>query len=462
MWQKVHHMIGKPKPEKSNTPSQDIGELSLGTVVAFTEHAPRELVGMRAQVSAIRTYRFAAETTLTYVVTLTNGARYFISVAYDDEGAYLGIMRELSSAEQRHWFDPDALSFFTEPSTAKTLRCRADMHQEGEWAAERYKKSVDFLVGNVSEGRQSPTEMGRKPRRVEYSMLLDESGERAIEIEVYPEHGNVRLFATRYCPEACVMVLPEDADFDMDTPLPLTDIVQAEGPDATNSEAAIVIPMPGNAAQQEGARHQTSDGGNEGKTEDDHVLDALAEAIQKLNQGVESATPEERAFPVDDEDEPALFADDVSAYLQEKSVSSSPKPDFQRLSEIQQEISNQTVADLREKEVPAGPIPAFLLEPREEPDDLLHEILQPDAMQLRIDSRAAYRMLHRAIKARRPMKEMIRETLGLAPSARDDVIFELPLTQRERQALAIHFQIHPDKHEELEARIVQEITKRLS
>ena len=450
MWKKVNNIIGKPSTAVPAN-KRSVNDLNLGSVIEFTRNAPANLAGMRAQVSAVRTYRFAADTTLTYGITLSNGERYFLSVAYDEEGAYLGVMRELSSAEQRLWFDPDALSFFTEPSTAKTLRCRADMAQEGEWAAERYKKAVDFLVGNVSEGRQAATEMGRKPRRVEYSMLLDESGERALEIEVYPEHGNVRVFVTRYCPEDAVKLLPNGASFDVEEP-----VVEHETPQAAPTEGvAKILSMPQPVPAE---RH----------VEDDDVLGELAAAIQELNHGVEQAEASEGAQLPDMDEEPALFAEDVEAYLagETASISTRPRKDFRRLSDAEEVAAQAPVEALPEDlgvaaDEDAGPIPAFLLEPRE-PNNLLEEILQPDALQLRVDTKSAYRMLHRSIKSRKPVKEMIREILGLAPSVSDEVIFELPLTQRERQALAIHFQIRPDQPEELEARILKEITKRLS
>jgi len=386
MWRRVSQIIGA----STNSSAEDItalDSLPLGTVVQFTTQVPKPVAGKKAIINSIRTYRFSEENTLTYGITLSTGERYFLAVAKDDQGFYVGLMRELSSAEQRLWFDPDALTFFTEQSSAKTLRCRADAEKYGPWAAAKYQKTVDFLDGDVMEGRMAASDIVRKPRQVLYSMLLDESGDKAIEIEVYPEHGNIRLFATLFLPDHVLRVLPGETLSIQEEALELSDVIVEKSP-----PSAEVI-------------HLHAD-----------RLSAIAEAVE--------------------EEEPALFQAPAI-----KTEEPKPRPDFKRLTP-----SEIAAVDPAAEPEEVAPLPSFLLEPHSaEPRSLLDELLQPDALHLRCDTATAHKLLGLAIKERKPVREILREILGLRPAVRDEVIIELPLSDRETEELAMRFQLRPDR-----------------
>lgn len=431
MWRRVSEIM-KPAetPAQGQTPALD--KLPLGMVLQFSPQLPPQVAGKKGTVSGIRTYRFGEETTLTYSVTLASGERYMLAVARDEQGFYLGLMRELSSAEQRLWFDPDALSFFTEQTTAKTLKCRADLAKYGTWAAPKYVKTVDFLNGDVMEGRNSSSEIVRKPRPLQYSMLLDDTGEKALEIEVYPEHGNVRVFATLFLPEEVVEILPGETLDAEEEPIELSDILREEmNEDAVESASAEIIPI------------------------------SPAVAIK----------------PVQTAAEVPLFAEPVEAYIESHKPAPTPapqpvvqpeavrakRPDFKRLSVTEVSALSPDEATLAAAEASEGaaPIPSFLLEPHEYPRSLLEELLQPDALHLRCDTVTAQKLLNKSLTERKPVREVLREILGLSPAVRDEVIFELPLSARESEALAMHFQIRPDKDAELRQRILEEIRRKL-
>jgi hypothetical protein len=159
------------------------------------------------------------------------------------------------------------------------------------------------------------------------------------------------------------------------------------------------------------------------------------------------------------EEEPPLFAPESFApeslenSTHEYAAPKASRPDFKRLwSEPMREI---------EPEIEQAPIPAFLLTPHQPAGNLLNELLQPEALPLRLDVATAQKIINKAVSERKPVREVLRELLGLRPAMRDEVIFELPLSEQEAEELAMHFHIRPDRKGDVATRIIEEIHKKL-
>lgn len=177
-------------------PSVDLSGLKLGQTIYFNATCPLEpLSGNGAEVVAARQYRFGADIIDSFQLSVNGQKHYFLTVAEDDQGQYLSISRSLSDVEQDIWFGRDALSFFTEASSAKSIRCKADMAKESEWAAERYTKSVDWV-----EGTLAPAESPRLARSFHYNLLVNLEGDKALEIEHDDVSDENRVFITVYRP----------------------------------------------------------------------------------------------------------------------------------------------------------------------------------------------------------------------------------------------------------------------
>ena len=202
MWSQVQKLIHSGAGEAANDSSPparksalDLDAIAVGQAIHFSTHCPlKPLAGATAYVLALRHYRFGTDVLKSYQLQLGRAKHYFLTVAEDAQGQYLSLSRALSEAEQDIWFGKDALSFFMEPSSAKSIRCKADMGIEGDWAADRYLKSVDWIEGSITQAG------GGRPRGFHYNLLVNESGEKALEIEHDDLSGENRVFVTVYRP----------------------------------------------------------------------------------------------------------------------------------------------------------------------------------------------------------------------------------------------------------------------
>lgn len=185
--------------------------LQVGKVVRFAASCPlKPLTSAHATVIAVRYYRFGDDMMKSYQLQVGEHKNYHLTVAEDDQGQYLSLSRALNDSEQDRWFGRDALSFFTEPSSARSIRCKADLMIDGDWAAARYSKTVDWVEGSVA-----PAEAARLARAFHYNLLVNETGDKALEIEHDDTNGENRIFVTVYRPTEDIAgiedTLPEEA-----------------------------------------------------------------------------------------------------------------------------------------------------------------------------------------------------------------------------------------------------------
>lgn len=124
MWKRVSSWF-QPQASAEQVAPRALN-FDVDDTIAFTQAATiPELRGQRASIVRKRIYQFADDTIQTYVIKSERGQDYGFSITEENHIGYISVSRELSTAERRAWFDPDALSFFLEKTTAQTLRCRA-------------------------------------------------------------------------------------------------------------------------------------------------------------------------------------------------------------------------------------------------------------------------------------------------------------------------------------------------
>lgn len=250
MWSPVEKLLKSPRDAAPTTAAPVVvplrkgglafSDIIEGSLLTFSPACPLPpLTGQTARVEKIRQYGFGEETITTFRLSVGKQGTYSFSVAEDDQGQYLAVSRLLSAAEQDQFFGSDALSFFTEPSSAKTIRCKADLAREGAWAADRYIKSVDWLEGMVSEGK---LQLGFR-----YNLLLNDTGEKALEIEHYPTLKKNQVYLTVYRPVGDILRIAEPSEVPPPpSPMVLTEVVtEKPRPDfrrASDASSTIHIP----------------------------------------------------------------------------------------------------------------------------------------------------------------------------------------------------------------------------
>lgn len=215
MWSQVQKMLHAGAANANNGTGVPVVPLRKQTLpldsldthktIRFSSQCPLlPLKGALARVIAVRHYRFGSDTVKSYQLQVGTAKHYSMTVAEDEQGQYLGISRALSDVEQDIWFGRDALGFFTEQSSAKSIRCKADLMEEGEWAAARYSKTVDWVEGTIA-----PAESPRLARSFHYNLLTNEGGDKALEIEHDDINGENRVFITVYRPTEDITAIEE-------------------------------------------------------------------------------------------------------------------------------------------------------------------------------------------------------------------------------------------------------------
>ena len=368
-------------------------DIMVGSGITFAEHCPLpQLRGQTARVEKIRTYRFGGDDIISFRLLVNQQKQFLFSVAEDVQGHYLAISRELTTLEQDQWFGADALGFFTEPSTAKTIRCKADLIAEKAWAAERYSKSVDWVEGRLVDGRQQAP--------LHYNLLVNETGEKSLEIEHYDNVNVNKVYVTVY--------------------RPVDDIVRISEPSEVPTAPAAVK---ANAVYSE-----------------------ASPAAVKPEPKLTPTTVEEKMLN-------AFTAAD----------SNKPKPDFRRVTEegTPIHVAPTFAAPINSNGQTAGPpLPSFLLS-REHNYLSLDAVLPPEAERIRCGLLAAKTMIDNALQRGVRVRDVLRETVGLESMLSEEVIFEMPLSDADYRVLAQRYKLRPDHRDEIRARLQRELRAKL-
>ncbi len=342
-------------------------KITIGNALVFAEDCPiLDLSAQQCPIYQLRKIRFGAEQVKSFLFSIDGVEGYSLAIAEDEDGHYLALSRQLDEAEQDRWFGRDALSFFTEESTAKTIRCKVDPSQENGWAAARYIKSVDWIEGGVLSKQGESL--------FHYNLLVNETGEKALEIEHDDTTGRNRVYVTVYRPVEDIARIAENVPHiarPKKTPVPV----------AANNNTAP-------------ARHV--------------------------------------------------------------------RPDFRRASEEEIHIppvdSSSTPGEL----TPDGPpLPSFLMSRSEQQYISLDEVIPPEPERVRCGIRPAKALLDVALERGVRVRDVLRELLGLESALSEEVIFELPLSDKDYRQLAQRYRVRADAREEIRLRLQEELRSKL-
>jgi hypothetical protein len=361
--------------------------LRVGNSVLFSEACP--LPQLRARtclVRGLRTCRFGQELVKNYQLLVEGSERFSLAIAEDADGHYLAISRQLDASEQDAWFGRDALGFFMEPSTAKTIRCKIDRVIEAGWAAERYSKIVDWVPGAL-------VATGKAENAFHYNLLVNETGEKALEIEHYDALNHSNVFITVYRPVEDILSISEAT------------------PELLNEQRKLSLapkpqaPAPVQAHQQ-----------------DQTQLEAEPTRMQAPS-----------------------------------------RPDFRRVSDTAIHIpaTSESVPLFKPADEAEVPLPKFLMSRENEQYISLDDVLAPEPERVRCSVRAAKALIDVSLERNVRVCDVLRDLLGLESSLSEEVIFELPLSERDYRVLAQRYKIRADHRDEIRARLQEDLRKKL-
>jgi len=178
--------------------------LQLGSSLGFGFVPQAILSGRRLHVTAINTYQFGEEALTSFVLTQdkdTGASALSVSmIVAESEGEYyLAISRRISLNDRMRLFDGTELESVMIPGDAVRLSCRDNIVDFKGWVVSSYKREIQGLRGSLVKGdfRKSPATLPREGQEFEYTLLVSDSNEHAIEIEKYSD-GRIEVYATVY------------------------------------------------------------------------------------------------------------------------------------------------------------------------------------------------------------------------------------------------------------------------
>jgi hypothetical protein len=245
---------------------------------------------------------------------------------------------------------------------------------------------------------------GKQVKQFRYNLLVNDLGDKALEIEHEESSNDNRVLITVY--------------------RPVEDIAQLSDSPPPSAEMPV-----------------------------------LALAAQPEPQMPEMNAPEITAtIAAELVEEPPLFAQPTNR----------PRPDFRRLHEaepgpihiLREETKPQPALDsIMDAGMP--PLPSFLT--AQEKNYLsLDEVIPPETDRVRCDLRSAKAMIDMAITRNVRVRDIMREMVGLDAALNDEVIFELPLSENDYRQLAMRYRVRPDHRDEIRQRLQKELAERLN
>lgn len=189
--------VKKGQAEKLN-PDQ----LQVGSSIGFGFVPQAMLSGRRLHVDKINTYQFGEETLTSFQLVQDKnapapGASMIVAEAEGEH--YLAISRNIAQADRAKLFDGQDLDNVINKAETSQLTCRDNVPECKGWVVPLYKREIQGLKGRLYSGdfRKEPLPQVSEGKEFQYTLLVSESNEHAIEIEKYSD-GRIEVYATIY------------------------------------------------------------------------------------------------------------------------------------------------------------------------------------------------------------------------------------------------------------------------
>lgn len=456
MIKRIKQYIQSQKPV---APKHPLLSLATGMIVHFSPTLPISmLAGKYARIVSVRHYQFGSDVNHTHVLLVENILRFYLTVAEDEQGIYIGLSRELPKTEWTDWFDKDALDFFLTPTSARTLKLHKNAVASLEWSAERYSKVIDGLEGEVADSKSIRHDQSLRSEKLHYTLLVNEAGDRAIEIEIMPEKKVTRLFSTLYRPASEIKAVYAHDD-EITNELPSAKIL-----------AYPSIPL---SSDQPIMHSKENADDNEQMAMPEYPRFSAALEVNPAKLDTLNAVPNIKKEEMNEKSLPVFMS------AASKPVVNTEASTSERLTSDSQKAPAKTKPDFRRRSVDLGamdmskvstlPLPSFLLTPKPQslkPNNGAKRMValseQRHSEQLRCDKVTAKTLLDEAVRRSMGVRDVVREMLGLNFQMPDEVVFDISLSDDDYKTLAARYQLAPGEREEIRARMLDELSGRIS
>jgi len=174
-------------------------QLQPGSAIGFGFVPQTLLSGRRLTIGAINTYQFGEETLTSFVLTQQEDAGVSMIVAEAESEQYLAISRRIPPVDRVRLFDNTDLENIISKPDITRLDCTASVPEFKNWVVAAYKREINGMKGRIFKGdfRKTSLPAADQGQEFEYTLLVSDSNEYAIEIEKYGD-GRIEVYATIY------------------------------------------------------------------------------------------------------------------------------------------------------------------------------------------------------------------------------------------------------------------------
>ncbi len=430
---------------KAEAPKVDLSSLDIGASIGFGFVPQANLSGRRFTVKHINTYQFGEER-LTSFLLEGDGNEIVSMIVADAEGEkYLALSRRIPPAMRARMFDTDELDALLTKADVKRLQVKEQDPGWKQWMVGQYKKEIHNLSGRYIRGdfrnlSRLPDDV--KPKDFDYTLLVSDNNEYAIEAERYKDN-RLELYATIYRRISDIGEIQHAAS------------QATEESDMETFAPKAVVTVPAEAVQP-------ADESSGGEASDISVFEPAAEesdAAQDMVQDTAPAMtlPEEPAAPQTRQPQPSqpLTESSPMSIFNPAQGSANAKPES-----MNGAVGGATEAMPRPKQHnnPSAPgqnhrQEAKAVSPRNGNGNGAE--LENDAIEC--DLRVANKIIEEAIRNEMRLSDVVRRIIALPVAYPEAVQIPVTLSDADFQLLAIRYGMPASNRDAIKTRIIEEI-----
>lgn len=174
-------------------------DLRQGDIIRFAYLSQPDISNTEFEVTQVNTYIYGDLCYPEMVLKDRAGNLVYLMVEDDDGDEYIAVSRKIPKTQMHEVISQDDLARINSSGTGTTVRIVSQPHTFNEWFADSYREVDDNVKGAFVKGDARTLSEEELNRREPFTshILEDESGEFALEIEMYGT-GELELCVTVY------------------------------------------------------------------------------------------------------------------------------------------------------------------------------------------------------------------------------------------------------------------------